>query len=209
MYKLVTHVSLLVGVSMTGHPRPRSDTEVWVKELENRLDRLGAKLTDAATLAQRSTTAGIEIDRHLSIVQELIARIEDRLAVLGAEAAGEAPSSDGRDGAIAYCEVPGFPGYRVGSDGTVWGSRRAGRGYGRSRDWRQLKPYLVRPGPVPTVSLYRDRVRHPLRVDTVVLLSFVGPCPGDCEARHANGDPCDNRLDNLRYAPSRTPERDL
>ena len=181
------------------------DLEAWFNEIENRLGQVGAKLEDVSLLATRSRRSGVRVGEQLSIVQELVAKIEDRVATLYAEAGGEivpAPR-DGADVEILFRDVPDFSGYRVGNDGSVWGSRRAGRGFGRTREWRRLKPYLVRPGPVPTVSLYRDRVRYPLRVAAVVLLAFVGPCPAGSEVRHVNGDPLDNRLDNLRYVPSR------
>ncbi len=32
-----------------------------------------------------------------------------------------------------------------------------------------------------------------------VLLAFVGPCPEGMEACHNNGDPLDNRVENLRW----------
>ena len=186
---------------MTLERKPDIGTEAWFKELENRLERVSALLDDAVLATARSLSTGTEIYRDLSAVQELLARIEDRAArALAAAAGGErAAQGDSLNGDVGYRDVPDFPGYRVGSDGSVWGSRRAGRGYGRTREWRALKPYLVRPGPAPTVSLYRERVRHSLRVDEVVLLAFAGPCPGGWEVEHANGDLLDNRLENLRY----------
>ena len=36
-------------------------------------------------------------------------------------------------------------------------------------------------------------------VHRLVLAAFVGPCPDDMETLHMNGDPADNRLENLRY----------
>jgi len=186
---------------MNAERMPGTGTDAWFKELQNRLDRAGARLGDAAVQAGRSMRTSAEIHQHLSLVQELIAKIEHRLESLISEANGHVEAPMGASDATIR-DVPGFPGYRVDSAGLVWGSRRAGRGYGLTREWRALKPYLVRPGPTPTVSLYRDRVRHPLRVDAVVMLAFVGSCHNGFEVAHLNGDPLDNRLENLRYVPS-------
>lgn len=41
-----------------------------------------------------------------------------------------------------------------------------------------------------------------LRVHTLVLTAFVGPCPPGLECCHDNGDPGDNRLANLRWDTS-------
>ena len=186
---------------MSDELKPGISTEAWFKELENRLDRVCAFLGDAEIQTARSLQNNADIRRHLSLVQELIARIEDRAATLFAKTASDRATVHpaGPEGSDDYREVLGFPGYRVSSDGRIWGSRRAGRGYGRTRDWRALKPYLVRPGPAPMVSLYRDRVRHSFRVSAVVLAAFVGPCPKGFTVGHTNGNLLDTRLENLRY----------
>jgi len=191
---------------MSDEGRRNASAEAWFKELENRLDRIAAQLEDAGIKAGHSMELSARIHRELSVVQDLVARLEDRVAMVNAEVAGEPPPAPIDAASVEYRDVPGFPGYRASSDGRIWGSRRAGRGYGLTREWRALKPYLLRPGPALTVSLYRERERHPLRVDAVVLLAFVGPCPDGCGADHVNGDPLDNRLENLRYMPS--PPRD-
>lgn len=36
-------------------------------------------------------------------------------------------------------------------------------------------------------------------VHRILLEAFVGPCPEGCEALHINGNPLDNRLENLRW----------
>jgi hypothetical protein len=180
-------------------------TEAWVKELQNRLEAIGARLADVGELFERSAKAREVVGREFETVVRLLAQLDHRLASVCAESNGAAdrPACAADSAPVVYREVPDFPGYRVSDDGTIWGSRRAGRGYGRSREWRALKPYLVRPGPAPTVSLYRDRVRHSRRVAEVVLLAFVGPCPHGSEICHENGDLFDNRIGNLRYAPAR------
>jgi HNH endonuclease len=179
-------------------------TESWLKELENRLDRVRASLGDAEINLARAMRSRAGFARELSIVQELLANFEDRLARMIA-ASADGNRAGGHSEPIVYRDIPGFPGYRAGSNGTVWGSRRAGRGFGRMREWRPLKPYLMRPGPAPTVSLYRNRARHSMRVDAVILLAFVGARPDGFEVASRNGDPLDNRIENLRYVPLSTP----
>jgi len=192
---------------MSEELQPIGAIEAWFKELENRLDRVRASIEDVEIHVGRSVRKRDGIPDELSAVQELVTKIEDRVAMLLAaepdergEGIPEAPEEP-----VVYRDVPGFPGYRAGSDGTVWGSRRAGRGFGRTRDWRPLKPYLVRPGPAPTVSLYRDRIRHSMRVAAVILLTFVGERPDGFEVECKNGDCLDNRLDNLRYVRAAPP----
>lgn len=41
--------------------------------------------------------------------------------------------------------------------------------------------------------------RHYDQVHRLVMAAFVGPCPDGMEVRHLNGDPADNRLENLAY----------
>jgi hypothetical protein len=189
------------GAAMSEKPRPLTGTDAWFKEVENRLEDVRAQLEDAEIQVARSMRAHGGIPPELSLVQERFANIEHRLAKLLSATRADRTIEPSQE-AVLYRDVPGFPGYRAGSDGTIWGSRSAGRGYGGTREWRALKPYLVRPGPAPTVSLYRDRVRHSMRVAAVVLLAFVGERPDGFEVRSKNGDHLDNRLDNLCYVPA-------
>lgn len=109
------------------------------------------------------------------------------------------------DSTVEYREVPGFPGYRVGDDGSVWvdwitcrwGRRRTGR-------WKQMKlsagsrGYLRVNLTPATGGKYRT-----FRVHRLVLEVFVGPCPEGMECRHLNGIKTDCRLSNLAWG---TPE---
>lgn len=48
------------------------------------------------------------------------------------------------------------------------------------------------------IRLYHNSKTR-LPVHRLVLETFVGPCPPDCEACHNNGIKSDNRLENLRW----------
>src|ERR1051326_498956 len=99
---------------------------------------------------------------------------------------------------VEYRDVPGYPGYRVGSDGSFWSRWRGGK----SR--RPIHPWKRRGTPTPrgylVVSRFRleggtcERVLHQL-----VLEVFVGPCPDGMEACHGAGGPADNSIGNLRW----------
>ena len=108
---------------------------------------------------------------------------------------------------VRYRDVAGFPGYRVGDDGSVWSNRRwRGR---RPGTWHRLKarpnvtPRPCRQGHYLAVLLHRyvDEVRKQTNrlVHVLVLEAFVGPRPEGAFACHGNGDPQDNRLANLRW----------
>jgi hypothetical protein len=101
---------------------------------------------------------------------------------------------------VSYRDIPGYPGYRVGSDGTVWSCRTL---FGPPTDkWHPLK-LCLRPGGVRyrTVRLRAEPNGKPrsLYVHRLVLEAFVGPCPAGMEACHADGDPENNTVGNLRW----------
>lgn len=66
---------------------------------------------------------------------------------------------------------------------------------------RRLKGRLLHPSATPLGYLSASGWEHGepfrLRVHVCVLEAFVGPCPEGMETRHLNGNPSDNRLDNL------------
>lgn len=104
---------------------------------------------------------------------------------------------------VEYRAIPGFPVYRVGSDGTVWSRRFRGGGptgwHVKENEWRIHCPGVERHGYLG-IRLWRDGRYTHFRVSRLVLLAFVGPCPDGCVAAHNNGVNDDNRLENLRWA---------
>lgn len=110
--------------------------------------------------------------------------------------------------AVDYRDVPGFPGYRVGSDGSVWSCwRQRGLGPGRGSAavmdqtrWHRLVAPVGKKTDRPFVTLCRDGVKHHRRVCRLVLEAFVGPCPDGMEACHdPDPNPANNTLSNLRW----------
>lgn len=103
---------------------------------------------------------------------------------------------------VLYRSIPGFPGYTVGEDGSVWSCRNRRGGIGAGR--RQLKPNRST-GRIPYlfVVLCKNN-RHYFRlVHRLVLETHVGACPPGMQCRHLNGDPADNRLGNLCWGSRR------
>lgn len=104
---------------------------------------------------------------------------------------------------VRFRAVPGFPGYRVGSDGSVWSRwRHCPYQTWMSQQWKMLKPSPSKKG-YTRVNLVRDGKSKTTFVHSIVLRAFVGPCPEGMEARHLNSKPADNRLSNLQWT---TPE---
>ena len=105
---------------------------------------------------------------------------------------------------VQYRDISGFPGYRVGDDGSVWSClKRKGITGGGSRfvigkNWTELTPRKTNAG-YWRVTLYRQKIRHELTVHRLVLEAFVGPCPKGKECGHENGNASDNRLENLSW----------
>jgi hypothetical protein len=110
---------------------------------------------------------------------------------------------------VEYRDIPEFPGYRVGSDGSVWSCWRwKGGGVGSKRQrvtfmsdrWRLLKQ-RSRDGVsgYPSVDLWRDGKPHTRTTHILVLTAFVGPPPAGMECLHGDGNRANNRLTNLRW----------
>lgn len=60
----------------------------------------------------------------------------------------------------------------------------------------------------PTVVIYKRGVAQTVTIHRLVMLAFVGPAPDGMEVCHGNGDPLDNRLENLRYDTRRANRAD-
>lgn len=107
---------------------------------------------------------------------------------------------------VAYKNIPGFDGYRVGDDGSIWScwesepiivpgeSGLRGRRYKIGTTWRPLVGSPHKGGYRMLVHRGRGVCVH-----RVVLEAFVGPAPEGMEACHNDGDPANNALSNLRW----------
>lgn len=93
--------------------------------------------------------------------------------------------------------VPGSTRYRVSDQGIVESCV--------SGVWRRLRPFARKAGHL-SVRTYPDAGRRQkVYVHTLVLETFVGPCPPGMQCHHRNGDVADNRLENLYWGPRKMP----
>jgi hypothetical protein len=105
--------------------------------------------------------------------------------------------SDAARPQVEYREIPGFPGYRVGDDGTIWGKRLSG---GRTaKEWRRLKGTPDKDGYLKVILYRPDATRRYTRLNILVLEVFVGPCPDGMVCAHENGVRTNNRRSNLSW----------
>lgn len=108
---------------------------------------------------------------------------------------------------VTYKPIPDYPGYRIGDDGSVWTCwKRVGLGTGfgtrsvMGDEWRRLLGTLsTNQTGHWAVSLSRNGNKRTRYVHRLVLEAFVGPCPDGMECCHNDGNPRNNRLDNLRW----------
>lgn len=107
---------------------------------------------------------------------------------------------------VQYRDIPGVPGYRVGSDGSVWTCRLMGAHSSRrgTGEWRRCRSYRRPYGCRYVVVCFRVVPGGPISchyIHQLVLEAFVGACPEGMEARHfPDRDTSNNRLENLRWA---------
>lgn len=108
---------------------------------------------------------------------------------------------------VEYRDIPYFPGYRVGDDGTVWTRWKARGGHfpgGRAKggmvlgnDWKLLKQWRRGGNRAWSVRLGRNGKSFPKFVHRLVLEAFVGPCPPGLVCRHGPHGKYNNNLYNL------------
>jgi HNH endonuclease len=98
-----------------------------------------------------------------------------------------------------FAELPNIPGYRISTFGRIQSDLARGpRRVRRTGVWKDLKPMPDRSGHLRVTIQGRHRYIHVL-----VLEVFVGPRPKGQDALHNDGDPRNNRLENLRWGTRR------
>jgi hypothetical protein len=110
---------------------------------------------------------------------------------------------------VRYSFISGFPGYRIGDDGSGWTCWRfRGGGYAGQPEWYISDPprwKRLKPDVRKSDGRQRYTLRNPqggykkIQVSHLVLLHFVGPQPDGMEGCHNDGDCSNNHWDNLRW----------
>src|SRR5688500_9997592 len=112
---------------------------------------------------------------------------------------------------VEYRELPEYPGFRIGSDGSVWSCwkhRGLGKGRGTMRylsgEWKLRKPVINPQSGYAEHTVLKRTPDGSRRSSTkaahfLVLTAVRGPCPNGMEGCHNNGNRADARLDNLRW----------
>lgn len=116
---------------------------------------------------------------------------------------------------VIYKDIPGFPGYRAGDDGSVWSCRVSAGVPGvrgsvpRTTDtWHRLQPRVGRKGYLH-VTLRCNSRSYGRWVHRLVLEAFIGPRPDGMECRHfPDRNPGNNRLGNLAWGTREQNEQD-
>ena len=103
--------------------------------------------------------------------------------------------------------IPGYEGsYEVSNKGQVRSVdrvRRVGKGEGSLRLYRsQPRRLQADKAGYSRVTLKLSGAKRSHLVHHLVLEAFVGPKPVGMECRHLNGNPADNRLENLQWGTS-------
>lgn len=107
--------------------------------------------------------------------------------------------------AVEYRDLEplGFPGYRVGSDGSAWSRRARGPEPGlrgnRSRLGTVWRPLRMKRLPAGYLCVTLSPNPRMVLVHRLVLEAFVGSCPEGHEGCHNDGNPANNSLLNLRW----------
>ncbi len=102
---------------------------------------------------------------------------------------------------VEYREIPGYPGYLAGSDGSIWTTKRSGQP-------RRMSPTLTDRGYF-RVTLFVNGKDVSRFVQTLVLEAFIGPRPQGMQACHyPDKCPRNNCVENLRWDTQSENEKD-
>ena len=101
-------------------------------------------------------------------------------------------------------DIPGYEGrYQASTEGRIRSLDRKVRVVAHGTEaTRTAKGKILRPGQYCKsghVSVVLGHGANGSPVHKLVALTFLGPCPEGKEVLHNDGDPKNNRLDNLRY----------
>lgn len=100
---------------------------------------------------------------------------------------------------VAFADVPRFPGYKVGTNGSVWSEWGSGfSAKTRTGRWKRIALRKVHHG-YWKCGLSRDGKLHHFHVHRLMGISFLGEHGPGWHVCHNDGNGSNNRLGNLRW----------
>lgn len=100
---------------------------------------------------------------------------------------------------VEYKTLGDYPGYRFGSDGSIWSQRSRN---GILNYWNKLNPGTNKGGYYYLCIVYRDDKPHGRFLHDLILEAFIGPRPGhwhQYDARHKDDNKKNNNIENLEW----------
>ena len=92
--------------------------------------------------------------------------------------------------------IPNFPDYSITKDGRIWSKpRKDSSSHIQGGIW--IKPRKYSRHKYLYVILYANTRKHTCKIHRLVLETYVGLCPEGMECRHLDGNPANNKLENL------------
>jgi len=91
---------------------------------------------------------------------------------------------------IEYRQIPGFPDYDAGSDGSIWSKKRG--------KYTKRKPIINDRGYyIISLSMNNRKTTH--TIHRLIAITFLGPRPKNMEVCHGLNGKLDNSVTNLKY----------
>lgn len=104
--------------------------------------------------------------------------------------------------------IPNFSGYEVSNLGNIKSYLKLGPGWDFNKKSQIRKTQIGTNGYLSLFLYSKDKEKKFFTVGSLVLLTFIGPCPPKKEICHNDGDRLNNKLSNLRYDSRKNNHKD-
>ncbi len=100
--------------------------------------------------------------------------------------------------------------YCISDSGKIWSKYKAGNHHSKIKKgkWKRRK-LCIQPSGHLTIVLYLKGKQYSKSIHSLVLETFIGPCPLNMQCRHLDGDPTNNKFENLKWGTSKENGEDM
>jgi hypothetical protein len=96
--------------------------------------------------------------------------------------------------------IPGFPHYLITKDGQIFSLHTS--------KLREMTVYREPTDGYWYVGLRENGTNRKMGIHALLLMTFIGPCPNRCQARHLDGNRSHNKLSNLKWGTAKENAKD-